>query len=446
MFAATGLSIMSAKEKQVNLSEQRQAGVFKCWRKTIGGRAFYFTRDRGQSERMARALMAAWEQLVATGGCWSDETIAAALSLVGGKRNSNTARTPAHVTAVHDAVADYLADYRKLVSEGRYFRHAAALAAYKRQQPNVQLRRIGADEIRATVAHFRARPQTSRGAPMAVASVQTTLKAVRAFLDWCDLTDRWQAPRRFERLFRVNYAALRTPAEIKRDGEGTVVFTVAELTTLWSAATSRQRLYFGLALNIGETAQGLAHLMKSDIRRDGGQLIIDRHRHKTAVRGVYPLWVELSRLVETEMDRDTAEALAFKTGDGKPLVWYHDTGRVDSISKTWANLMDKCTSVRRLGFSALRKTGATLVRELTGSVETAQVYLSHKGASVAEKHYLAASFVRLADALVAMRQLLDPVFALSTASPRCPATSPSAAEGTTGCPTQDGDPDIICAA
>lgn len=252
-------------------------------------------------------------------------------------------------------------------------------------------------------------------------TVQTTLKAVRALYDWLDSSGQWDAPKRLDRLFRVNYQALRTPLEVKRHGLGPVTFTLAELLTLWRQATPRQRLYLGLALNIGETAQGLAGLLKDDLTRDGETWVIDRNRGKTGVRGVYHLWPEVQELLAAEMDKDATEPLLLKSSDGKPLVWFHRTGRVDSVSKTWANLLKRCPTIRKMGHKYLRKTGASLIEALTGSDRVAELYLSHQGESVAKRHYLARDFSRLGGALGSLRQYLAPVFAASAPQPATPA-------------------------
>lgn len=400
---------MAAKAVSVKLSEQWQDGVFKCFKRFIGGKMHYLSQDRAEAARMALALVAKWQELRANGRGWTPDVIASVLAPF---RPASVPPASARLsTHLYEAIKTYLEDYKLKVSDGRHLRQAAALGAYKRFQPDCPLTSIGWDALNAAVAHFRSRPKTAKGQVMTVATVQTNVKAVHALFDWLDISGRWEAPRRFDRIFRVSYQSLKTPSELKREGNGQDVFTVAELTSLWAKASSRQRTWIGLALATGETAQGIAALMKSDIRRQGGKLVIDRNRSKTGVRGVYPLWPEVAELVETAMDRNKLEPLAFKSLDGNPLVWFHKTGRVDAIAKTWRNLLDKCSDVRRRGFSTLRKTGATIIEQLTGSLEIAQLYLSHKGQTVAEKHYLGRHFDKLALALVAMREHLRPVFA-----------------------------------
>lgn len=397
----------------IRLSESWQSGRFKCYRKTVGGREFYFTQDRGQSERIALALMNAWGTLRSSGlTAWNEKAVADALELAG-VSNKHTDAQPGR-RLLYDAIDDYLADYEARVSVSRHHRERTSLGTYKRYQSNVTLKQIGWEQLNAAVQYFRGRPDISAGKPMAVATVQTTVKAIKALYDWLDIADNWEAPRRFDRIFRVKYTQLMTAAEVKASGNGQDVYTVSELKSLWKAATPRQRLYLGLALNTGELAQGIASLTKADVIKQGEALVVDRHRNKTGVRGVYPLWPEVADLVREQMDTNAAEVLAFKSGDGNPLVWFHATGRVDSISKTWANLSKRTTDVRTLGFASLRKTGASLIEHLTGSLQAAQLYLSHKGGSVAEKHYLAKNFQQLHAGLDLMYQELRPVFIASS--------------------------------
>ncbi|HVX57134.1 MAG TPA: hypothetical protein VHA37_05365 [Candidatus Saccharimonadales bacterium] len=399
---------MAGKTISVKLSEQWQGGEFKCYKKQVGGRMVYLSRDREDSARMAMALAARWETLLAAGQGWTDEIIADVLAPYRPQMVKPTKGIkPVSLYAAIDA---YLEAYKAGVSESRYQRHVTAMTAYKGQQSDCPLSAIAWDKLAATVAHFTARPKTSHGSPMAVATVQTTVKAIYALYDHLDAAGLWDAPKRFQRLFKVDYGRLRTPLEVKREGQGPDVFTVEELAALWKAATPRQRVFLGLALNIGETAQGLAALQKADLRQEGETWVVDRNRGKTGIRGVYPLWAEVRKLVEADMNKNADEPLLFKSADGKPLVWFGGTWRVDSVAKTWSNLLDHCPKVRRLSHKHLRKTGASLIEHLTGSDRVAELYLSHSGNSVAKKHYLARDFDRLAEGLAALRAHLSPMF------------------------------------
>lgn len=419
--------------------------------KTIAGTRFIFSQNRAESQSRAIAILSLHDKTHFQSKVWSDPALKVARAIASGQVSSDydfatrngsaesmCAMTPEEMTELvarlstelgkaqkapakhsglhlHAAIDQYLADYQARTKPSRSQREAVAMATYKAQQPDCELGTIDADKLRATVNHFRARPKCATGGPMAVATVQSQIKAIKALYDWLDSADKWIAPRRFEKLFKVKYSALRTPLEIKSESYGVDTFTLAELQTLWSKASSRQKLYMGLALNTGETAEGLSSLMKADLLTDGKVWVIDRNRGKTGQRGVYPLWAEVQALVDAEMNRDPSEPLLFKSMDNKPLVWFGAKSRVDSVSKTWANLRIKCPTVRKLGHKYLRKTGASIIEKLTGSDRIAETYLSHKGQSVAKKHYLAQNFDKLAEALLEMRSHLQPMFGATPA-------------------------------
>jgi integrase len=402
---------MSKKRVEVKLSEQWQDGTFKCYKRFIGGKMFYLSADRAEAAQMVLALVAKWRELHSNGQGWTPEAVASVLAPF---RRHVVKPTPCpRSQSLYAAVTDFLNDYKAKVSTGRYQRGHSAMTTYKRHQPDVPLSAITWDILNSTVNHYRSRPACAvTETPMAIDSVRETLKMIRGFYDWADQSGRWEAPKRFDRLFRVNYRALRTLPEAKREGLGPEVFTVHELATLWKNASPRQRVYLGLAMVTGETAQGLAALMKDDLRKDGNTWIIDRNRGKTGVRGVYPLWPEVAALVEAEKDQNPDEPLLFKTGDGKPLVWHQDTWRVDSVGKSFGKLLAKCKGegVRPLPFKYIRKTGATMLEHITGSDRVAELYLSHTGGTVAKRHYLGRDFDRLADGLRRLREHLAPVF------------------------------------
>jgi integrase len=141
---------------------------------------------------------------------------------------------------------------------------------------------------------------------------------------------------------------------------------------------------------------------------------VDHIRGKTGIRGRYVIPEPVGHLLLHGMEKNGE--LAFLTADGKPLVWYGQEGKrhkTDSVAQMWRRLLRKCPQVRRLGFKYLRKTGATLIGDLTGSDRLAELYLSHSGQSVARKHYLGRTeeaFDQLADAIGKMRECLDPMF------------------------------------
>lgn len=435
------------------LSEQwdHKTNRFQFYKRFIGGKNHVFTQDRAQSSAVGKALIEAWARLSSEGKGWSDEVIRSCYAKGGIRRhdssqtpvtiqkrtsdsyqtqsisgmdltNFNTVATPTTQPKkpskmLHASIDAWLASYKGGVSHGRYIKCVSDMKVYKGYQKDVPLSEIDADVLIATVAHFKSRPMTSHGAPMAIATVMSQIKSIKSVLDWCDMTENWVAPRRFDKMFRVKYSSLRTPMEMKKEALGIETFEVAELAHLWGAATGRQRLYLGLALNTGETAQGLADLLKADLLKNKDGWVIDRQRGKTGVRGVYPLWPEVQKLLEVEMDR-TSSPLLLLTERGNPLVHPTKSGgaRIDTVASLWNQsiLWNVRKKVRPLSFKHLRKTGSTMVEKLTGSEKVAQMYLSHTSKTVASKNYLGKDFSDLAAALLKMHQHLAPMFNVVT--------------------------------
>jgi hypothetical protein len=119
---------MAKRKATVKLSEQWQGGHFKCYRKMIGGRPFFLTQDRQQSERMVMALTAAWSQIVASGSIrWSEEVISNALQVAGVIEPKLERRQGRHAGRLYTAIEEYLDDHKAKVSLGRYERASSAL-------------------------------------------------------------------------------------------------------------------------------------------------------------------------------------------------------------------------------------------------------------------------------------------------------------------------------
>lgn len=244
------------------------------------------------------------------------------------------------------------------------------------------------------VSHFTARPKRSKtGNRMAVDTVVTTLRQIKAFLDWLD-GDEWEAPRRMDKVFRIRRNTMVTPAEQKAEANGQDIFALPELQNLYAVANEQQRLYMLLGLNCAFTQMDIATLMQDDVDSDAG--IIDRIRHKTrgaGVRGHWQLWPETAtalktRMAKTPMDKTSnPEGLAILSEDCKPLV--HDDTDTDAIALTWARLRnalrpDEC---RPLSFKTLRKTASDYILRLSGNEAIQQLMLAHARRSIAARHY-----------------------------------------------------------
>lgn len=283
------------------------------------------------------------------------------------------------------------------LSQPRYNRLCVALKLIDDViPPATPLHEIRKPELEKLVSHFTARPvREHTGNPMAARGVTTTVQAFRQFFDWLD-GDKWEGPRRMDKVFKLRTTALMTAAEQRKAANGNAVFTTAELKELYTTANENQRLYMLLALNTASTQKELATLALDEIDLSAG--VIDRIRHKTrstAIRGRWQLWPETlellkARIATTPRDPKVNPAgLAMLTDNDRPLV--HDETDTDTIASTWARLIRRTNKeeqkVRRLGFKTLRKTAADAILRISGSEAVQQLMLAHARRTMAARHY-----------------------------------------------------------
>src|SRR5687768_15123827 len=101
---------MATKAVTVKLSEQRQDGRLKCYKRHIGKKMFYLSQDREQSARMALALLAKWDELKRNGKGWTPEIIATVLAPF--RRAAANPVSAPRAVFLHAAIDDYLAEYK----------------------------------------------------------------------------------------------------------------------------------------------------------------------------------------------------------------------------------------------------------------------------------------------------------------------------------------------
>ncbi|MGB7159335.1 MAG: site-specific integrase [Tepidisphaeraceae bacterium] len=260
----------------------------------------------------------------------------------------------------------------------------------------------------AVVSHFTGRPTSKlTGKPLAVDSIKRVFQYTKALLDDMD-GDAWKGPRRWQKLFKVRWASLMTPAEQKKQAQGKDTFTDNELKELYALASDRTRMLMLLGLNCALPQKEIATLQLDDIDLKDG--VIDRIRHKTrgtaAVRTRWVLWPETLKLVKAHLVPANEHGLAFMSEQGQPLV--NNAARTDSIALAWARLLahaeKKEKKVRPFSFGTLRKTSSTAVLRISGSELLQQQHLAHRTQTVAGKHYTGTmDFAALNDALARYR-------------------------------------------
>jgi len=265
---------------------------------------------------------------------------------------------------------------------------------------SMPLASVGAEQLATTVAYWLARPKAPKtNAPISRMSAAMIVKTARATFDYLDGIGAWQAPRRFDRIFRLP----RTNGAPKVS-----TFDLDELRRLYTNANSRMKLLILLGLNCGFCSMEIATLKRSEIDLDAK--IIRRPRQKTDVEQQWNLWAETVKLIREHLAPPNEGDLAFLTAKGKPLAWYHpnDKGgsRVDAIHLAWRKLATNSKVSKP--FKLLRKTGATLIRSI-GGIEVSEQYLAHSEKSMA-RFYSRPEPKRLTDALAKLRQQLSPMF------------------------------------
>lgn len=268
------------------------------------------------------------------------------------------------------------------------------------QQP---ISSIGYAELVALVNHWLSRPVSERtGKPISARRARNVIATARQLFDWLDVSGEWEAPRRFERAFRLRNA--------KNSGAPRVeTFSSPELAALYRHANSLQRAMMLLALNCGFANMELATLRRDEVNITQG--FIKRERQKTGVEGQWILWDETAEALRQQMSSHGSE-LAILDPRGNPLVYHVAHVRREYVRNTWRALLQRtakrASQAPTLPFKHLRKTGATLIRSI-GGVEVSELYLSHSEQGMS-RFYSRPDYEHLHSALRLMRDRLAPMF------------------------------------
>ena len=322
-------------------------------------------------------------------------------------------------TPLHRALDEYVAHLgHRDVSPAYRARGRSALALIKRLAPDVPLKSFD-------LARLGELADTLHGRTYAPETIRTTLHFARTAFDYLDTRGRWDLTRRAEKLLRPRRT--RSATTIR-------VFTREELRDLYAHASPLLQAALLLGLNCGFTTADLSGLSHEHIVTEGEAVVAVKARSKTGVGGRWVLWPEtVAALRGAQCPPQDGRGLVFRTRTGQPLCHVTQAGqRADAFVLAWRRLLqrkradktDLLASDRRLPFKCLRKTGATMIRDIAG-LDLAQAYLAHRGSSVAERHYLAPSSKTLPDALRDLRTRLMPVSwqtKLSASEGSCGAT------------------------
>jgi integrase len=270
---------------------------------------------------------------------------------------------------------------------------------------------VGYDQLKALVNKLTSRPKSAKtGKKIAAQTAINLIAAARQLFNWLRDSGKWEDPRGFDRIFRVNRKALQSNQERRQAAQGVEVFTLDELTKLWKAANEQNRIFISLGLNCGFAQMEISTLRTWEIHLETDPKHIARHRRKTEVYGSWPLWRVTADLLERRLPwtQKNAEEYALLTRNGHTFVSYGSGHRTDVIGQAWQKLIKKA-GVTKLGFKYLRKTGADMIRKI-GGLEVSEAYLAHSERTLA-RVYSNRDFDKLADALRTMEAKLKTVFA-----------------------------------
>lgn len=385
-------------------------------------RVFWLGQARRQAEDLAGLVRFAYQELVQSTGSsdWTAEAIQktkigidrmrasqqqflrlsigqveeAGLRVIEGPKLTPEAKRvitpaePATGKTLYDAIAAYQESLKgKNTSESHKIAVRYALEGrLKKARPDIAMERIDYAWIDSLCDFFKARPATRSGQKMAAASVTHTMTYLRAFFVWCDDVEYsgWVAPRKLLKPFRVTVAELMTPAELR--ASATIQqFDLGTLRKLYQAARPRVRAWMLAGLFTGATQAELAVMERAEFDLPNAKL--SHIRNKTAVAGEYWLPPELTRYLAKQWKKSPADTLAFRTGDGRPLVSFANGKKVgDAVRQGWARLRKTAEVPDALSFKYLRKFLADWMMRAGGEA-MGQIALSHSRTSVLRKHY-----------------------------------------------------------
>jgi integrase len=424
------------------------------WKKFIGGRRFYS--HVGQSldsfRRVAVALIARWREMKAGGRTeWTEEDVDAAYAAAGVVRRPygfsgtavhlsqakpsnkpSPAVAPVQPTTSPDPATDPApAPARKLgkIHGLKLFPTIDTFLALKRTEVphqitieqcekleqhlpklkkllrNVVLDDIEYDEL-VMVRNTTVNSKRLDGKPYSVSSLVTMLNCYKTFFNYLADSEKWYAPRGFDRAMKVDRSKLASCGERDEDEEADNPDWDGVEADRHGYSLDREIFQFGLCL--GFTALDIATVRRSMIVREGDDMYLVRKRKKTRHTQKFKTkwWVppELARVIDGYLADPVDDPAINPKGyliirNGKMLVHRSKNGmgcKTDRVRQVWTNKMRAVCQggkVRRLSHKFLRKTAGRMIAFGVGDwkgagIHVAQRFLGHSVRSVAEQHYL----------------------------------------------------------
>jgi len=281
---------------------------------------------------------------------------------------------------------------------------------------------FGFDELTKAIADWIGQAKSGDISP---ASSDSYIRCLRQFVDWADASDKveWEAPRRWDKIFKEQRKGLAVITGNKTPGGGTgngdKAISITDLATFYSKATEPQRLYLLLGLNCGFTQVDISTLTP-DMIHFGDKPYIERGRSKTGIYGKWFLWPETAAILETSILATARLKKTFKlksdkallSREGKELIWFDEASgnKIDSVVQCFQRLRQACKLYTPgYSFKYLRKTGSQMVRDLAGK-EFSEAYLAHTDKTIGKHYNDFNQWDRLGDTLMEIRKRLQPMF------------------------------------
>jgi len=324
---------------------------------------------------------------------------------------------------------------------------------------DIALVEIGSERLDALINFYKNRPKNKKyNRLISPDFVKTEIRTAKRLFEWLDETGRWMICRGFVSKFKkTNIRVKLNRTERLKATNGNPVFSTKELVELYRRANSRVREYMTLSLNCGFTQKEISSLMIGECHIDCDAPYIERMREKTGDTGVIGKWrlwdetVELLKfyiypkilweykledgivyfkyftaskwrkydrqyeglyeeLMQYKFERDNKKVKATDAIYGGLVYLNDDDARIDAVASAWWRLLQKCPGVSQYSFKSLRKTGADMVKKITGLEEVAMCYLCQSPRTVSGQSYTNPDYERLGNALINLRDQLQPMF------------------------------------
>jgi len=326
---------------------------------------------------------------------------------------------------------------------------------------DLPLNSIGAEQLLTIVNYYKNRPKNKNHEkqPIAPDTACHFIRAAKRLFDYLDTIEVWGMPKRFNSIFSVSTSDFTpTPSERLKSRKGIQTFTIDELSILYKNASYQLKEWMITSLNIGATQKELSDLMRGECFLEFDPPYIEKIRPKTSrggeIIGKWNLWKETADIIRSKLtyepvweykkvkgvyyyknkdwdgwkiydhqDEEIYQSNIKFIQDSKnkpindtdrvfgPIVYISDDrARIDHVRCSWFRVMEKSKKqVNNLSFKYLRKTGSKIISDIAGK-EIGKVYLAHSSKEMIDRHYVPESYDKLAQALVAMREYLQPMF------------------------------------